>query len=38
VLKGGSKDSKPRAFQKTKYGGKLGEVSGSTEDLLLQML
>lgn len=27
-----------RAFQKTEYNGKLGEVSGSREDLLLQRL
>jgi len=35
VLKGGSRGREPIACQKTKYKGKLGEVSGNREDLLL---
>jgi len=35
VLKGGSKDRDPISSQNTEYKGKLGEVSGSREDLLL---
>jgi hypothetical protein len=31
-------EREPSACQKTKYRGKLGEVSGSREDLLLQRL
>jgi len=33
--KRGSRNREPRAFQKTKYRGKLGDISGSKEVLLL---
>ena len=38
VLKGGSKGREPRTCQKTEYRGKLGELRGNREDLLLQRL